>query len=805
MSASRPAEDPEKEKHIAAGGTGSEHSGRASNHVSEQPGTSKMRQCPGSSNDDSDDSEDPDDGGGVRLVPQPQVAGIDHGEEDDSDDSEDSDNGGGVSLTPQPQVASIEHGEEEAAALVETSHTTDLETAPQKKDDVQAGQNACRTPLQQEGDDKDARRASDGVPPEEKHDDDIIGSTPLTGAAYATVDAPPAVDASLTVDAPPTGDTEQEQSGKSASADPAKKTEEVEIEWDLTPDPPEKLTGSDAATKEKPPITRTADITNDGKPVEYSPSTPQTSPSDDEDLARLSEQLLCDLKIIYQDWEYLGKIVRRYEAELRERWLADKALNAENKRQELLRCVCPDMPEQYIAGFPYKAGVMVDDRFRRAYQPENKSYMGSMMNQEDLARRANALMLLINSRGRNHPSAHVMTDLQSAKDGIDIGWLRQKDWRPHSQRCLCTVAVSSQQNYRRPYFWDRTHPGDYMKASWSLVAREHLGPRDAAAMFQVQTRLYRFLVDIAREILGLTAEELKASLDSLMPDAPEPPPVPSEQEEYDWSSLPVRVSEGIYRVPEGTPDLDYLQSIVGSKHREAQNHLWALRDDPNYFQATRSQCEEHTKHKLHERHLTAKERFHTAQSSVANAITEAMVDMEFWASLDKRIATLRRVKRRYPSVSHSFSLSSAPPLEYTNAFGILYHHLLLQFAKRAVWMDEHMPPSPECRRYFDLVTVEEVENGRKVPVERMIPRSKVNPNILRALAVLGAYRDYTAPDGDYERDVEEKLLWQGPAAQAVRDELDHVYAAQPEIFSSRIAREISSLTVLSECIRQLDA
>jgi hypothetical protein len=100
----------------------------------------------------------------------------------------------------------------------------------------------------------------------------------------------------------------------------------------------------------------------------------------------------------------------------------------------------------------------------------------------------------------------------------------------------------------------------------------------------VQKKLYEFLVQVAREVLPDKPTDLATLSHASTPIKPEPPSASANNSETGITYLATTVLEAPYRVPD-TMNLSYMRSLVLSMRRLAEDHLWALRDDPAYFSA----------------------------------------------------------------------------------------------------------------------------------------------------------------------------------------------------------------------------
>ena len=265
---------------------------------------------------------------------------------------------------------------------------------------------------------------------------------------------------------------------------------------------------------------------------------------------------------IFRDWQLLTNIVERHEATIRKRW----SQKTREKRKEILLGAWPGMPMSHRPDFEdFKSGG-------RSSQNRNRdAYLLPQMNVQDLTS-PRLLPLFLNSRGRNKPSAFVEADYVACRFGIPCKAIKLAKLESHVMRFagretpeaygeICPKLCEGPQNVCE---WER--------------AEDNIVPGAGLIILEVQERIYDILVRCCKLILHDMSDDVLA--DSSI--AIQPEPELALQSENTLPPLATIASEAPYRL-QSELDLRRLQSIVEAKLSAAEDHLWALREDPHYF------------------------------------------------------------------------------------------------------------------------------------------------------------------------------------------------------------------------------
>lgn len=200
--------------------------------------------------------------------------------------------------------------------------------------------------------------------------------------------------------------------------------------------------------------------------------------------------------------------------------------------------------------------------------------MWPYVNQEDLLN-TKALPLLLNSRGRHPPSHFAAADM----DAMHLG-LISKAIVPIFLNCHVLILNGMTENtrdYGQLVAWE-DHPDAF---DWMHKQKQFL-PGEGLLVMEAQARLLSFLVQCCQQLLHDIPESTLTS-DSF-PVLPEPQIKP-ESEISGFESLGVMAAEAPYRVP-ARIDLRRIASLIAARASAVEDHLWALREDPDYFART---------------------------------------------------------------------------------------------------------------------------------------------------------------------------------------------------------------------------
>lgn len=286
-------------------------------------------------------------------------------------------------------------------------------------------------------------------------------------------------------------------------------------------------------------------------------------------------------RCIWDDYEKLKTIIDRYETIIQKRW-AKKAIS---KRKQLLQSAWATtsnpppqpMPQIHLSEVAYLSsrcnphkGICNCSKFD---DEKRHIFLWPRMNIEDLTK-FEPLLLLLNARGRHSPSIFAIADLS----GPHFGWKNNQMRHPPylDMYSMVFTGQESPTDYGRLVSW-ADDPSAYNR----MFMGRDLSPGEGLVVLEIQHRLYRFLVNICQTILYDHQVEDHIHL-LAQPVAPEPSLPTANSLQQDMStSLMITRYETAYHLP-AKMDVRRLQLLVESKLAEAEDTLWALREDPNF-------------------------------------------------------------------------------------------------------------------------------------------------------------------------------------------------------------------------------
>ena len=261
-----------------------------------------------------------------------------------------------------------------------------------------------------------------------------------------------------------------------------------------------------------------------------------------------------------QHWNELHTLVVQYEDILRKRWTKKPV----NKRKQILLLAWPNMPASHRPDFD--ALLMESHEQRVAGTRFRGEFLYPYINLEDLLKPKN-LLLFLHCRGYNPPHVFAAFDLKTQQLGrrssaIQPGFMEGYAMETSPDKYGEIISLDSPAVAEMLYRGVITLPGDGL------------------LLLEIQDTLLQFLIRCAGAILH---------------DNPTPqsvPTAPLSLFDTEWLSVVDRVAEAPYRVPVEC-DISRMQSLVNAKVEEAEDHIWALREDPGYFRACVHDWSEH--------------------------------------------------------------------------------------------------------------------------------------------------------------------------------------------------------------------
>ncbi|KAK9239237.1 hypothetical protein V1525DRAFT_56644 [Lipomyces kononenkoae] len=479
---------------------------------------------------------------------------------------------------------------------------------------------------------------------------------------------------------------------------------------------------------------------------------------------------------IFTNFHILREILMRHEAAIQKRW-------AKKTRQQRLKILVDAWPGMARMHRPDFVAFRAQSEQQRGVDARHRDYyMWPYINQEDLLR-PKTLPLLLNARGRHYPSDFAAADFEAMHLGTVTGRLVPIFLNEHT---MVLHGATNAQDYGKLLSWD-DHPDAF---EWMHTRKQFL-PGEGLVVLEAQERVLDFLVICCQEILrDIPMATLTTGTFPIQPE----PHLKTESESCGFQSLALMAAEAPYRLP-AQLDLGRIESLLGARASAAEDHLWALREDPGYFAEQLFEVKENRQEMLKDVNGDVHPALRLGREAtfwtrvIGNVVGEAYVDLEVYSELRQQAQDLRTLQTKYDAV---ISPTEDLPEEYLAAL-LKFRHYLNQAAKGPLnQLRDGVVASPAMRKFF----VREPAMDTKSTRIAVRSKSGVNMNNIE-LQLIWLLR----------------TLWEDEIAlffarlPLVLDELERLLEAEPQaqaLLSVRIAGVIGNLSILSQCLSQLD-
>ncbi|OJJ95933.1 hypothetical protein ASPACDRAFT_35201 [Aspergillus aculeatus ATCC 16872] len=478
---------------------------------------------------------------------------------------------------------------------------------------------------------------------------------------------------------------------------------------------------------------------------------------------------------IYTAYDTLHKILERHEATLSKRWLK----RTRQQRLKVLLEAWPDMPVVHRPDL---------DVWRKACNGKRErgprfrdSLVWPYINQEDLVS-PKAILLLLHSRGRYPPSSFAAADAVAMTFGL-VSQMLMPDYLKDTSTCY--MALNGFDENTRQY--GELVICDDAKGFGRKVLKQFT-PGHGLLVLEAQARLLTFLVKCCRQLLP----DIPVGDFDAFPILP-PPQIKTESEVSGFESLRLMAAEAPYRVP-AQLDLGRIESLLAARTSAAEDHLWALREDPEYFASAVLGLKEHRPEMLKDLRGRDHPDLRHSRKNVfwgrvlAPVVGNAYLNVEIFHQLSQQARALVSLQHQYAA---QISPSQDLPEEFLTALLRLRHDLDEAIANPLHMLRETFRPSPPFRRFF-------------------VRRQPHDPDFSQG--AVGA-RPGAKPTA-----VEQKLLWllenmfgnqlvlTLAGAPLIMDEVERLLEDEPgarDLITPWLAGLIGDLSILTKCLGEL--
>ncbi|THY02389.1 hypothetical protein D6C85_06535 [Aureobasidium pullulans] len=484
---------------------------------------------------------------------------------------------------------------------------------------------------------------------------------------------------------------------------------------------------------------------------------PTPTISDLEDLRSQSQALSIS---IFRHWILLNKILKRFEGQIQKRWI--KRNNSQ--RLSVLLQAWPHMSATHRPEFATLRKIGVNNNKRRPNQAKEKeAYLWPYVNQEDLVQTHN-LLIFLNSRGRHHPDKFVFGDQQQANTNKPSGMSDVDKYK----MCL--------HGQRSP----KTYGSLVLRDTGDRVQRElRMEPVAGLQVLEVQDRNLDFLVKCCRLIL----HDMDLDNLNLVDTKPAPPQFKS--------TLPVHTVTAMaqiapYRLPQRL-DMKRLRLLISARREEAEEHVWALREDPGYFAQNMREWSEHSPFMIPDKNKRPHEM--VGEPAFWDKIATSMIfhaysSLILFATADEAVTL---AQEKLDSCLHKLGSSSSLPVEVEKVFQRLDYIVQVLADEPLGDLMLGFPASPPMRYGYERAPSDPSPsfNTLKIKMGRLSAAWRVQ--------VL--FRTLLSPE-------QQKKHGLNNTVEEIQRMLDE-HSRDSDLISSWVASRFSDLALMSEVRRQL--
>ncbi|TVY44381.1 hypothetical protein LOCC1_G003492 [Lachnellula occidentalis] len=436
-----------------------------------------------------------------------------------------------------------------------------------------------------------------------------------------------------------------------------------------------------------------------------SPFTPSSEPSP----AEVRKQAKIGSERVLSDWHTLRKIVEKHSVVLEKRWVK----KTRKKQKDLLLQAWPNMSPSHRPDF-------------EAYRKENtgrhwtglskfqEAYKWPHINLHDLSTRS--LMIFINSRARNPPSAFARADIDATRLGTIGHWIEEPAFL---MKHTLFMDGETSETYGKLVSWD-----DDEESALLMFSQRQFTPGDGLRVLELQEKVYPFLVKCCELILHDLVES-GSMYDDQFPIVQADAAASQTESSTIMDILPSLASisaEAPYRLPANL-NLDRLSGIFAARLSAAEDHLWQMREDPGYFSDTIIDWSEHRNDRLLDTmgnpHPTGPHTTDFWERVIRNAVADAYTGFETWSLLHRQVNRMLTLKEKYKD---KISYDNQLPEEYLVEI-LKFEQLLLISCEEPLHIGVTTKPMdpwvPDPWAYGDPWGLAGGGGGRKVGVGRV--------------------------------------------------------------------------------------
>ncbi|OJJ37693.1 hypothetical protein ASPWEDRAFT_93070, partial [Aspergillus wentii DTO 134E9] len=392
---------------------------------------------------------------------------------------------------------------------------------------------------------------------------------------------------------------------------------------------------------------------------------------------------------LFEHWSLLGHILNRYEATIRKRWLK----KGQEQRRKILLEAWPNIPSSHRPDF--RALRRESEEQRQAGTRFEDAFMWPYINQEDLCR-GKTLLLLLNARGRNAPSVFIFQDIQSIHVGQSSNAIQEIFLTSHRDMVLEGNSPATYGRVLPEKDREFVNNNSIKKLEGKMMCSS-----DVLYTLRIQEHLLGFLVACCTIILRDKGPNLT---DDMVLTIPELPTLQSDASDAQYRSAAALATEAPYVVP-GQVDLVRLRELASARLSAAEDHFWALREDPGYFTDVLGDWTEHSSEMIlddrgkQHRDVTDPPRRHIFLSrALGHMVSNAYEDINLWHVIQNQLDELIKLDRTFINFGYKYEEECPEYLGALRKLKVFLDQRLVGFYLMKLQIQ--FPASPPIRSLF---------------------------------------------------------------------------------------------------------
>lgn len=479
-----------------------------------------------------------------------------------------------------------------------------------------------------------------------------------------------------------------------------------------------------------------------------------------------ASQTVIDLS---NSWVRLRSILNKYQTTLHHRWMNRNV----TKRKKLLLEAWPGMSAQHRPDFHALMNDLSGPR-------QQDAYLLPYINLTDLSR-PHHLLNFFQSRAMHTPEVFAWSDSRTVQTASNMKLVEVPQSYGH------TILLTTPKRYGKIV--------SFNDKAWSImdVAHSksfHLG--EGLLTLEIQSKILAFLV-LCTELLlhdqDLQSVPLYSPSDSLS-GALKSADAVAAPKPTEWRSRMKANTEAAYEVPRQS-SLQYLRGLAVAKKDEVEDGIWALRENPSYFQ----DALENRRQELRtlSRKLTRNDQapYHPKyaeeirQQACRDVVLDAYKRLVMW---DTFSSDLRDLLRHRDILGLQESSTKRPPKEYMDALTnfLMLQRVLILTPKKDLELSVSF--SQPLEQYYELESV--LPSPAKISLRRKQLMPGQTPPILLLIDTLLD---------------ENKSFLMGTSN--ITDEMERLMdseSSQRKLISATVAKRLSEVSAIGELQSYLD-